>query len=37
MRMNKSWKMRWTGNIESMGEKLNEYKILVGKPEGSDH
>jgi hypothetical protein len=29
--------MRWTGNVESMGEKRNAYKILLRKPEGSGH
>jgi hypothetical protein len=26
--------MRWAGRIVSTGEKRNEYKVLVGTPEG---
>jgi hypothetical protein len=26
--------MRWAGNVASMGEKRNAYRILMGKPEG---
>jgi hypothetical protein len=26
--------MRWAEHVEHMGEKKNEYKILVRKPEG---
>jgi hypothetical protein len=29
-----SRRMRWAGNVARMGEKLNAYRILVGKPEG---
>jgi hypothetical protein len=25
--------MRWAGHIARMGEKINAYRILVGKPE----
>jgi hypothetical protein len=25
--------MRWAGPVARMGEKRNEYRILVGKPE----
>jgi hypothetical protein len=32
--MIKSRRMRWAGHVARMGEKRNEYKILVGKPEG---
>jgi hypothetical protein len=32
--MIKSRRMRWAGHVARMGEKMNEYKILVGKPEG---
>jgi hypothetical protein len=32
--MIKSRKMRWAGHVTRMGEKRNEYKILVGNPEG---
>jgi hypothetical protein len=33
IRMIKSRGMRWTGHVARMGEKINAYKILVGKPE----
>jgi hypothetical protein len=33
IRMIKSRRMRWTGNIARMGEKRNAYRILVGKLE----
>jgi hypothetical protein len=26
--------MRWTRNVARLGKKRNEYRILVGKPEG---
>jgi hypothetical protein len=26
--------MRWAGNVARMGEKMNGYRLLVGKPEG---
>jgi transcription termination factor 2 len=29
-----SRRMRWAGHVARMGEKRNEYRILVGKPEG---
>jgi hypothetical protein len=32
--MIKSRRMRWVGHVASMREKKNDYKILVGKPEG---
>jgi hypothetical protein len=32
--MIKSIRMRWTGHVARMGEKINPYRILVGKPEG---
>jgi hypothetical protein len=32
--MIKSSRMRWAGNVARMGAKGNEYRILVGKPEG---
>jgi hypothetical protein len=32
--MIKLWSMRWAGNVELMGEKMNAYRILVGKLEG---
>jgi hypothetical protein len=31
--MNKS-RLRWVGHVERMGENMNAYRILVGKPEG---
>jgi hypothetical protein len=34
IRMIKSRRMRWAGNVARMGEKRNAYRILVGKPEG---
>jgi hypothetical protein len=33
IRMFKSRRMRWVGNIARVGEKGNAYMILVGKPE----
>jgi hypothetical protein len=27
-------RMRWTGHVARMGEKMNAYRILVGKPDG---
>jgi hypothetical protein len=27
-------KMRWAGHVVRLGEKRNEYRISVGKPEG---
>jgi hypothetical protein len=32
--MIKSRRMRWAGHVTRMGEKLNVYGILMGKPEG---
>jgi hypothetical protein len=32
--MIKSRRMRWTGQVKRMREKMNAYKILVVKPEG---
>jgi hypothetical protein len=37
IRIIKSRRMRWAGHVARMGEKRNEYKLLVGKPEGKDH
>jgi hypothetical protein len=28
-------RMRWAGNVAQMGENINEYMLLVGKPEGN--
>jgi hypothetical protein len=27
-------RMRWAGHVARMGEKMNVYRLLVGKPEG---
>jgi hypothetical protein len=35
IRMIKSRRMRWAGQVTRMGEKRNAYRILVGKPEGN--
>jgi hypothetical protein len=32
--MIKPRRMRWAGNVAQMGAGRNEYRILVGKPEG---
>jgi hypothetical protein len=32
--MIKSRRKRWAGHVARMGEKVNTYRILVGKPEG---
>jgi hypothetical protein len=34
IRIIKSGSMRWAGHVARMGEKRNEYRLLVGKPEG---
>jgi hypothetical protein len=34
IRIIKSRRMRWVGNVAWMGEKRNVYGLLVGKPEG---
>jgi hypothetical protein len=34
IRMMKSRRMRWAGHVTRMEEKMNAYRILVGKPEG---
>jgi hypothetical protein len=34
IRIVKSRRMRWAGNVDRMGEKRNVYRLLVGKPEG---
>jgi hypothetical protein len=34
IRMIKSKRMRWAGNVARMGEKMNAYRVLLGKPEG---
>ena len=30
----KSWRLRWAGHVECMGEGSGVYRFLVGKPEG---
>jgi hypothetical protein len=37
IRMNKSRKMSWAGNVAGTGKKRNAYRILVRKPEERDH
>jgi hypothetical protein len=32
--MIKSRRISWAGHVASMGEMRNEYKILVGEPDG---
>jgi hypothetical protein len=34
IRIIKLRKMRWAGHVARMGEKMNVYRLLVGKPEG---
>jgi hypothetical protein len=34
IRMIKSRRMRWAGHIVRMGERMNAYRILVGRPDG---
>jgi hypothetical protein len=34
IRIIKSRRMRWAGQVACMGEKRNAYRLLVGKPEG---
>jgi hypothetical protein len=34
IRIMKSRRMRWAGQVARMGEKKNAYRLLVGKPEG---
>jgi hypothetical protein len=34
IRMIKSRRMRWAGHVARIGEKMNAYRIPVGKPEG---
>jgi hypothetical protein len=34
IRMMKSRRMGWTGQVAQVGKKRNAYRILVGKPEG---
>jgi hypothetical protein len=34
IRIIKSRRMRWVGYVARMGEKMNVYRLLVGKPKG---
>jgi hypothetical protein len=34
IRMIKSRRQKWLGNVARMGKKRNAYRLLVGKPEG---
>ena len=34
VRVIKSRRMRWDGNVARMGEEREVYRVLVGKPEG---
>ena len=34
VRVTKSRRMRWKGNVASMGDRRGVYRVLVGKPEG---
>jgi hypothetical protein len=34
IRMSKSRRVRWEGNVARMGDKRNAYRLLVGKPKG---
>jgi hypothetical protein len=33
IRIIKSWRMRWAGHVDRMGDKRNAYRLFVGKPE----
>ena len=37
VRVLKSRRMRWAGNVERMGENRGVYSVLVGKPEERNH
>jgi hypothetical protein len=37
VRIIKSRRMRWAGNVARMGEKRNKYSLLAGKSETRDH
>jgi hypothetical protein len=36
IRIIKSRRMRWVGHVARMGMKRNEYRLLIGKPEGKE-
>jgi len=35
VRVIKSRRMRWAGNVAHMGEERGMYRVLLGKPEGT--
>jgi hypothetical protein len=37
IRMIKSRRMSWAGNLARRGEKWTAYRLLMGKPEGKSH
>jgi hypothetical protein len=37
VRMIKSRRMKLAGHIACMGEERSMYRVLVGRPEGTDH
>ena len=37
VRVIKSRRMRWAGNVVRMGEERGAYRVFVGKPEERDH
>jgi hypothetical protein len=37
IRIMKSRRMRWAGNVARMGAKRKAYRLLAGKPEGRSH
>jgi hypothetical protein len=36
IRITKYSKVEWAGHVVRMGEKMNVYRLLVGKPEGKE-
>jgi hypothetical protein len=37
IRIIKSRRMRWAGHVARMEEKMNTYRLLVGRQEGKNH
>jgi hypothetical protein len=37
IRITMSRRMRWASHVARMGENRNDYRLLVGKPEGKNH
>jgi hypothetical protein len=37
IRMVKQRRIRWVGPVARMVQKMNAYRILLGKPEGRNH